>query len=154
MCRAYRCAWLAGAFGDADRPDRLGALLDFVTRGDAVHLVVRQADGDAPQLASRLQQIVADTRRSMPVEIRDVEDVLDADRAYRVLHPGGAEHRIEGDRLQIMEGGRVVAERRAPWLERCVRSLVEHVRARRLRRWPSHAERLARLGLPAREEPD
>ena len=123
ICRAYRCAWLAGAFGDDDRPDRLGAVLDLVTRGDAPRLVVRQQAEDAYARSERLREIVAEARRTMPVELRDASDVLDPDRPYRVLEPGGDELEIAGDVVRVRRDGRLVEERRAPWLERTVRAL-------------------------------
>ncbi len=147
ICRAYRCAWLGGAFEDGDRPDRLGAVLDLVPRTPEIHLVVRQATVDALDRSSRLREIVATARKSMPVEIRDVEDVLDADRAYRVLYPGGDEHRIEGEHVQVHRSGKLVDERRAPWLERQVRKIVQRWRSARLARWPTHEDRLSQLGL-------
>jgi hypothetical protein len=152
VCRAYRCAWLAGAFGDADRPDRLGAVLDFSTRGDAVHLVVRQLDSRALERSERLREIVAETRTSMPVELRDVDDVLDPERPYRVLRPDGRDLEIAGDRLRVYREGRLVEERRAARLERAVRRLLAAVRAWRLRRWPSHEERVTLLGLADRAD--
>jgi hypothetical protein len=151
VCRAYRCAWLAGAFGDADRPDRLGAVLDWATRGDALHLVVRQLDSRAYEKSERLRAIVAETRRSMPVELRDVHDVLDPERPYRVLQPDGRDLEIAGDRLRVYREGRLVEQQRAPWLERALRRLVLAIRARRLRRWPSHEERVTLLGLADRQ---
>jgi Fe-S-cluster containining protein len=147
ICRAYRCAWLGGAFEDDDRPDRLGAVLDLVPRGHVIHLVVRQVAADAGGRSPRLQEIVAETRRSMPVEIRDVADVLDADRPYRLLQPDGDELEIAGDIVRVHHDGQLVSERRASWLVRGVRRIAESLRARRLRRWPSHEERLAQLGL-------
>lgn len=148
ICRAYRCAWLGGAFEDGDRPDRLGAVLDLVPRGPVIHLVVRQADGRALERSPRLGEIVEETRASMPVEIRDVDNVLDGDRPYRILVAQGEERRIEGEHVRVLRDGRLVEELRAPWLERQVRRIVQHLRGRRLRRWPSHEEQLARLGLP------
>jgi len=148
VCRAYRCAWLGGAFEQDDRPDRLGAVLDLLPRGPAIHLVVRLADADALARSPRLRAIVQETRAAMPVEIRDVEDVLDPERPYRVLQPDGSEHRVAGARLELWRDGRCVERRRAPWLERLVHAVLRRLESRRLSRWPSHEERLARLGLP------
>ena len=153
VCRAYRCAWLGGAFGDADRPDRLGAVLDLVPRATQVHLVVRLARGGSLESSPRLEEIVAEARRSMPVEIRDADDVLDADRPYRVLHPNGEEHRVAGHRLEIHRAGRPVEARSAPWLERGVARLRLAFERWRLRRWPTHDTRLAQLGLPTTPPP-
>lgn len=153
VCRAYRCAWLGGAFEAGDRPDLLGAVLDLVPRAGIVHLVVRQAEEGALEASPRLRAIVGRMRESMPVEVRDVEDVLDPDRPYRVLYAGGEEQRVEGETVRIFRGGREVARQRAPWLERKLRRVGQRVQAWRLRRWPGHAERLAALGLPGDKLP-
>jgi len=147
VCRAYRCAWLGGAFGDEDRPDRLGAVLDLVARGPMVHLVVRQADPQALDRSARLRAIVSETRRSMPVEIRDVDDVLDPDRPWRLLR---AEEELElaGDEVRVLREGRVVSRRRAAWPARVLRRIAQRVQMLRLSRWPSHEERMRSLGLP------
>ena len=152
ICRAYRCAWLDGAFEDGDRPDRLGAVLDLQSRGDSVRLVVRQMDGGALARSPRLQEIVSQVRCSMPVEIRDVDDVLDPDHPYRVLQPDGDDIEIEGDRVRVHRKGQLLYERRAPWLERTVRAIQQRVHAWRLGRWPSHEERVTLLGLGKRED--
>ncbi len=152
VCRGYRCAWLQGAFGEPDRPDRLAAVLDFQNRGDSVRLVVRQMDAGALDRSSRLQEIVSEVGRSMPVEIRDVEDVLASDHAYRVLQPDGDEIEVEGDRLRVWRQGQLVAERRAPWLERTLRAIQQRFQGWRLRKWPSHEERATLLGLGKRED--
>ena len=152
ICRAYRCAWLEGAFEDTDRPDQLGAVLDLQTRGDSVRLVVRQRDAGALARSARLQEIVSEVRRSMPVEIRDVDDVLAADRPYRVLQPDGDELEIEGDRVRVRREGQLVSDQRAPWLERRLRVIQQRFHAWRLRRWPSHEERVTLLGLERRED--
>lgn len=148
VCRAYRCAWLGGAFGPEDRPDRLGALLDLVPRGPVIHLVARLAHPDALERSPRLREILDPVRAAMPVEIRDVEDVLDAERPYRVRYPDGVEHRIAGPRLEVWRDGECVERRGAPWLERGIHALRRRFAAWRLARWPSHEQRLARLGLP------
>ena len=152
VCRAYRCAWLEGAFEPEDRPDRLGAVPNFQSRGDSVRLVLRQLDGGAVGRSPRLQEIVARVRRDMPVEIRDVDDVLDFDRPYRVLLPDDDELEIEGDRVRTWRAGRLFSERRASWPERWLRLLKQRFGAWRLRRWPAHEERATLLGLGRRED--
>jgi hypothetical protein len=67
----------------------------------------------------------------MPVRIQDSGGVLDADRPYRVLLPGGEEQRVAGERIEIWRDGVRVAERRLPWVERLARRAV--LAARRLR---------------------
>lgn len=148
ICRAYRCAWLNGAFRDGDRPDGLGAVLDFVPRGDSVRLVVRQADPGAFAGSTRLQEIAEETRASMTVEIRDVADVLDPERPFRVLQPDGTELRVEGDRVEVLRAGAVVERRRKPWPERIVGRVASRIAAWRLSRWPSHEVRARPLSEP------
>jgi len=152
VCRAYRCAWLEGAFGPEDRPDRLGAVPNFQSRGDSVRLVLRQLDAGALGRSPRLQEIVASVRREMPVEIRDVEDVLDPDRVFRLLLPDGDELEIGGKRVRTWRDGRLHSERRAPWPERWLRLFRQRIVAWRLRRWPAHEERATLLGLGRRED--
>ena len=151
VCRAYRCAWLAGALHDDDRPDRLGAVLDLVSRAGGIRLVIRQAEPDAFDRSARLQAIAEEMRRSMWVEIRDVEDVLDPERPFRVLQPGGDELRMRGDRVEVVRAGRVIERRRLPWLERIARWAGDRVTSWRISRWPSHEQRAGSLG--AVEEP-
>jgi hypothetical protein len=148
VCRAYRCAWLSGAFEERDRPDRLGAVFDLVPRGDEIRLVVRLRVAGSLDGSARLHEIVEETRRSMPVEVRDVDDVLDPDRGYRLLQPNGEDLEIAGDRVRTFRDGHFVSERRAPLLARLFQRFASRIRARLLRRWPSHEDRLAHLGLP------
>ena len=145
VCRAYRCAWLAGAFRDDDRPDRLGAVLDLVPRGECIRLVIRQAEPDAFDRSARLRAIAEEMRCSMLVEIRDVEDVLDPERPFRVLQPDGDELRVRGDRIEVLRAGRVVERRRLPWLERIARGVTTRVTSWRISRWPSHEQRARSL---------
>jgi hypothetical protein len=128
-------------------------VLDLVPRAEIIHLVVRQASPDALDASPRLREIVDEMRVSMPVEVRDVEDVLDADRPMSLLLPGGVEQRVEGEWLRVLRDGQLVEEIRAPWLERQLRRGLQKLNAWRLGRWPSHEDRLARLGLPSDKLP-
>jgi len=132
VCRGYRCLWLQGKLDDADRPDQLGAVLDLVTAGAETRLEVHLAEPGAFERSPRLRAIVERHRASMPVRLLDVGDVLDADRPYRVLRPGGEELRVAGERVTRLRDGRVVEERRLPWLERAVRRAALAWRRRRL----------------------
>ena len=76
VCRGYRCLWLQGGLGAADRPDRLGAVLDLVTEGETSRLVVHEERRGALERSPRLQEIVAEWRESLPVRVIAVEDVL------------------------------------------------------------------------------
>lgn len=123
-----------------------------MARGDSIRLVVRQLDERAILRSERLRAIVAETRRSMPVELRDVDDVLDPDRPYRVLEPGGDELEISGDRVRVFRDSALVEERLAAWPLRWLRKRIQRLHAWRLRRWPSHEERVTLLGLADPEE--
>jgi hypothetical protein len=70
----------------------------------------------------------------MPVRIVDSASVLDGDRPFRVLLPGGDEQRVQGERIELWRDGRRIAERRLPWLERLVRRAALGARRLRLRR--------------------
>jgi len=148
ICGGYRCAWLSGAFDDGDRPDVLGAVLDFATRGDSPRLVIREAEAGVHARSPRLQEIAAEIRRTMIVEVRDVEDVLDPERPFLVLEPGGRDLRVAGDSVEELVAGAVVRRTRKPWLERIARRIGRRVTAWRLGRWPSHESRARRLARP------
>lgn len=140
ICRRYRCLWLAGGLEPGDRPDRLGAVLDLVTSGTEAQLEVHEAEPGAFDGSARLRAITERYRASMPVRIRDVGDALDADRPYRVLMPGGEEHRVAGEWREITRPGckrdgsdDETTRRRLPLLERIVRRVVLAVRRWRVR---------------------
>ena len=134
ICRAYRCLWLKGSFRDADRPDLLDAVVDLVPEGGLVVLAIRQARPGAYDDSVRLQEIAAEFRQSMPVRITDVEDVLNADRPFRVLLPDGTEQRVSGEQISIYRDGELVEERRLSWLERIARNALVKLRQFKLRR--------------------
>jgi len=134
ICRAYRCLWLRGGLDDTDRPDRLGAVLDVAFEGDGPFLAVREAEAGAFQRSPRLREIAERYRESMPVRITSASDVMDPDRSYRLLLPGGEDQLVEGERITVFRDGRALATRRMPWLERSLRRLVLRFQARRLRR--------------------
>lgn len=134
ICRRYRCLWLRGWFDEADRPDRLGAVLDLDSSGGSVRLAIRQASPGAFERSPRLVQIAGRMRETMPVRVTDTEDVLNPDRPYRVLLADGEEHLVEGDRVTVFRDGERVGERRPPWVERAMRGLVLRLQRRRLRR--------------------
>lgn len=133
ICRRYRCLWLSGGLDDADRPDRLGAVLDLASRGGLPELVVHEALPGAFERSARLREIAERHRVAMPVRILDAARVLDPERPYRVLLPGGEEQRVAGERIEILRDGRLVAERRLPWLERLARRMLLAARGWRLR---------------------
>jgi hypothetical protein len=134
ICRAYRCLWLRGKLGDDDRPDRLGAVLDLVETGPVLRLSIRQATPDAYDRSPRLQEIAEEFRAFVPVRITDVDDVLDPDRPFRVLLPGGEEQRIAGEQIRVMRDGIAIETRRAAWPQRLARRIALRWQARKLRR--------------------
>jgi hypothetical protein len=121
ICRAYRCLWLRGGLGDDDRPDRLGAVLDVVGAGGTAWLEIREAEPGAYARSPRLQAIAAEHRRAMPVRIGDFADVLDPERAFRVLLPDGEERRVEGEWTTLVRDGAPERRVRLPRLERWLR---------------------------------
>lgn len=134
ICRAYRCFWLAGGLEEDDRPDRLGAVLDLVQAGAQPMLAIREARPGAFEGSPRLREIAEAAREATAVRITDAGDVMDPERRYRLLLPGGVEHRVAGDTLEVLRGGRHVETRRRPWLERGLRRVASRWTAARLRR--------------------
>jgi hypothetical protein len=137
LCGAYRCAWLQGAFEDADRPDRLGAVLDFSTEGPTPMLGIRETEAGNFDRSARLQEIARETSRTMPVRVSSADDVMNADRLYRVLMPGGEEHWVEGEFIERRIGNRSLGRQRMPLLERTLRRASLWWRRRRLRGYRS-----------------
>jgi hypothetical protein len=123
LCGAYRCSWLLGRFALEDRPDRLGAVLDFSSNDGIPSLRIREAHAGAFDASPRLRAIAEEVRISMPVRITSADEVMDADRAYRILLPEGEEQRIRGDRIESWRGGVHQKTSRMPALERGVRRL-------------------------------
>lgn len=142
ICRRYRCLWLEGGLDPGDRPDRLGAVLDLASRGGLPELVVHEAEPGAFERSSRLREIAQRHRDSMPVRILDSGCVLDGDRPFRVLLPGGEEQRVAGERIELWRDGVRVAQSRLPWVERLARRAVlaaRRIALRRHRRGPRAA---------------
>ncbi len=137
ICRSYECLWLSGSLGADDRPDRLGAVVDLVNEGGSVKLVIRQARPGALEASTRLQEIAATYRISMPVRINDVDAVLDEDRRFRVLMPDGVEHHVEGEWMTIHHPDGRAERRRMPWLERWALRAAHAWKRRRFRRMQS-----------------
>lgn len=134
ICRAYRCLWLKGGLPEENRPDRLGAVLDIFHDGAQARLEIRQSRSGTFENSSDLAAIAERYRASMPVRITDVEAVLDPDRPYRVLLPGGEEHRVSGEWTEIHRGGQLVERRRLSLLERWLRRSMLLWQRNRLRR--------------------
>lgn len=124
ICRAYRCAWLEGRFEPEDRPDLLGALVDFAPRGAGIEMVIVEARPGAFDRSPRLGEIANAQRETLTVRVSDTLDIEDPDRPYRLLIAGGVEHRVRGDRIRVLQDGEVAGELRLPWLERQVRRLA------------------------------
>jgi hypothetical protein len=134
ICRAYRCLWLQGSLEEEDRPDRLGAVLDLRPVGESLRLEIKLAEPGAFGASPRLRAIAERYRGSLPVRVTDLAAPLDPDAPFRVLLPDGEEQRVAGERVTLLRNGRVVAERRLPWLERRVRRLLLAWSGLRLRR--------------------
>ncbi|NNL67008.1 MAG: hypothetical protein HKP30_12245 [Myxococcales bacterium] len=135
ICRGYRCLWLQGKLDAQDRPDRLGAVLDLVTRGATTRLEIHEAVPGAFERSPRLRAIAERHRAAMPVRILDVGDVLDPDRPYRILLPDGREQHVHGEEIRERRDGRELARTRLPWLERMLRRAIVAWRRRRFRRF-------------------
>lgn len=121
ICRAYRCLWLGGGLRDDDRPDRLGAVLDVVAQRESVWLEIREARPGAFERSARLRAIAEEYRQSMPVRIGDTADVLDPERRFRVLLPGGEERVVEGEWTTLVRPGQPDARVRLSPVERWLR---------------------------------
>jgi Fe-S-cluster containining protein len=134
ICRAYRCLWLGGALDEGDRPDRLGAVLDLASRAGLPELVVHEAEPGAFERSPRLREIAERYRVAMAVRILDSHAVLDPERGFRVLLPGGEEQRVRGERVETWRDGVRAEARRLPWLERLARRAALGWRSLRLRR--------------------
>jgi hypothetical protein len=84
-------------------------------------------------VSSRLQEIAETCRVSMEVRVTCADDVMNADRPYRVLLPDGEELRIAGEETTVVRAGEVVARRRMPAIERWTRRISLAWQRRRLR---------------------
>ncbi len=135
ICRTYRCLWLQGGLEDDDRPDRLDAVLDLLTEGGTTRLSVRESVPGAADTNPRLREVIAQFRASVPVRISDVRDVMNPDAPFRVLLPGGEEHRLAGDTRTLWRDGVCQSTERLPLLDRVVRRIVHAIRAFRVRNY-------------------
>jgi hypothetical protein len=133
ICRAYHCLWLQGGLELDERPDRLGAVIDVRAEGPTTRLEIREARAGVFDASPALQAIAERFRVSMPVRITDVEDVMDPDRPYRVLLPGGEAQHVAGEWTEIHRPGRPVERRRLPLLERWLRRGLLGWKRRRMR---------------------
>jgi hypothetical protein len=143
ICRVYRCMWLQGAFEDADRPDRVGAVLDLLNPAGTPLLAVRESVPGAAADSPRLAAIIDRYRSFMPVRISNARDVMDADAAFRLLLPSGEERVIQGDEIRVLRQGREVERRRMPWLQRSLRRGIQRIRRWRLRKYGAGTARPA-----------
>ncbi len=134
ICREYRCLWLRGALEAEDRPDRIRAVIDVVAQGPISRVEIREAREGIYQSSARLQAIAEEYRASMPVQISDIEEVLDPTRPYRVLLPGAEEYRISGDWIEIERPGQPLARRRLSAPERVFRRIRLFMHRRRISR--------------------
>ncbi len=124
ICRAYECLWLGGGLEEADRPDRLGAVIDIVREEGAPYLAIRQQRGGTFETSARLQAIADRFRETLPVRVTRAEDAENADRPYRVLLAAGVEQRIAGEWVEVWRSGERQSRSRMPWAERRLRALT------------------------------
>ena len=144
ICRAYRCLWLRGSLELEDRPDRLGAVLDLVSQGDAPLLAIREAVDGATETNPRLAAIAARYREAMPVRITRAGGALAGDAPERTLLANGEELVVTGDLALRLRAGAEVGRTRAPWLERAARRLRLAWQRWRIRRHGDGAEAVRR----------
>lgn len=134
VCRGYRCLWLQGGLEDGERPDATGGIVDLESRGIGVQLSIREIRPGAFDASPQLDEIARRFREEMPVRVTDTADILNPDRAYRVLLAGGIEHRVEGEWSEVYRDGVFVERRRSGWSERMARRLEIWWRGRGLHR--------------------
>jgi hypothetical protein len=151
-CRAYRCLWLQGSFEEADRPDKLGAVIDLVSEGGEPRLAVREAEPGAVLRSPRLQAIVDRHRAFQPVRISHADGTVDPDRPFQLLLPGGEDHRVEADTIRVFVDNREVRVERRPVLDRWLHGLSQRLRALRLRGYDDGSEATSHL-VAAQEQP-
>jgi len=108
-------------------------VLDVSSRVGLPLLAIREVRPGVFDASPRLQEIAEACRVTMEVRITCADDVMDADRPYRVLLPDGEEHRIEGEQTTVWRSGEVVARERMPTVERWARRLMLAWQRRRLR---------------------
>jgi len=134
ICHRYRCLWLQGGLEDDERPDATGGVVDLETTGIGVRLDIRMARGRSFERSPALRAIAERYRNEMPVRVSDVEDVMDPDRAFRVLLANGIEQRVSGEQIETLRDGERVAQRVLPWAERWMRRLAIRWRNHKLHR--------------------
>lgn len=118
ICRSYKCAWLLGSFGDDDRPDRLGAVLDLEFRGDRLWLQIREATTGSFDRSDRLRQIADEYRASAHVRVSDTDHVAHPDHPFRILLPDGIEQHVRGQRVDVYQHGTLIDSTEGSWLTR------------------------------------
>jgi hypothetical protein len=118
ICRGYECLWLQGGLEDDERPDATGGIVDLETVGVGLRLGIREIRRGAFDASPALQAIAERYRSQMPVRITDAEDVMNPDRPFRVLLADGIEHRLAGERIEVVREGIVIGNQRLPWAER------------------------------------
>lgn len=133
ICRSYKCAWLLGSFGDDDRPDHLGAVMDLNFRGDRLWLEIHEASPGAFESSERLRQIAEEYRTSAHVRISDADRVAEPERPFRILLADGIEQRVNGTRVEVYQHGHLIDSSEIGWLRRTAARLLQ---AGRLRKSP------------------
>jgi len=121
VCREYQCHWSKGGFDEGDRPDLLGAVVDFAPGALTLHLAIVEARPGSFDASPRLRELADRYREQMDVRISDTRNVLDPGRPIRVLQAEGRELMIEGDRVRTWQRGVLVRDERLPLIERLAR---------------------------------
>jgi Fe-S-cluster containining protein len=132
ICRSYQCLWRQGGLEDDERPDLMGGIVDLETVGVGLRLGIRLKTRGHFERSPKLQAIAERYRSEMPVRITDVEDVMNPDRPFEVLLPGGVSQRVQGTRIDVYREGVLIEERVLPWAERWARHVAIWWRNRRL----------------------
>lgn len=123
ICRSYQCLWRQGGLEDDERPDMTGGIVDLETVGVGLRLGIRLKIRGHFERSPKLVAIAERYRSEMPVRITDVEDVMNPDRPFEVLLPGGVSQCVEGTRIDVYRDGVLIEERVLPWAERWARHL-------------------------------
>jgi gamma-glutamylcyclotransferase (GGCT)/AIG2-like uncharacterized protein YtfP len=126
--------WLQGGLDEADRPDRLGAVLDVVVEAGVQRLSIREARAGTYDASPRLQAIAARYRESMPVKLSSAERALDPDAPFRLFLADGEERRVARETVEVWRGAVLERRERLPWAERMLRRGLLAWQGWRLRR--------------------
>ena len=69
--------------------------------GESPRLMIREASAGAFERSARLREIAEQMRATMEVRVSSADDVMNADRPYRVLLPGSLD--VDRHALEVRE---------------------------------------------------